>query len=140
MKKAITDFYNVKKNGHHVREKAVLCNGGFTVNPANFHHLFTYVMKALCEHCEYYQADILADVDTIRKMIANPADIDGIETKFIGIRKNGVDGNAYMEIKLNDPATYGANPYDAVFMFEINGNGDGFTGANLTMYEMEKSR
>ena len=29
---------------------------------------------------------------------------------------------------------------DAVFMFEINGNGDGFTGANLTMYEMEKSR
>ena len=140
MKKAITDFYRIKTDGHHVRRKAVLCNGGFALNSVNFTDLFTYVLSELCEHCKHYQTDFLIDVETIREMIANPDDIDGIQTKFIGIRESGTDGDTFMEIKLNDPISYGYEPYNAVFMFEMDGCGDGFSGANLTMYEMEKIR
>ena len=136
MKKFITDFYKVKDNGNHQTERAVFCNGGYYIKNEDFNRLFKYVLEALCEYCKHYQTDLLHDIDSIREMVKNPDDIDETYTSYIGIRKNGTDGKNFIEIRLNDPETFGDYPYYAMFAFEMNCNG--FNGATLTMYELEK--
>ena len=132
----INELY--RNGANYNRVKAVFADGYFFVTSSNFAELFRRVMQSLVDHCKHYPSDILYDIESIRAFLRNPDDVDGRRDFYIGIRENGVDGETFIKSRLENAAMYGENPYKSIYHLEIDCNG--FDGATLTMYEMEKSR
>lgn len=113
----IDDFRPVSKNKPLVAK----CWSYEDTNDANamivydIHKITDLLIKEAGKYCNCYATDVLCDIENIVRMIR-----DGVDAKtLIGFREMGVDGDASVLVKINDPLVYGEDVYKAIYMFEV---------------------
>lgn len=106
----------------------IVCYGGIVENEPyseNFHadinysSIFTELIQAVGCVCEFYASDLYFELRDIEKCVQY-LDTDIL---FIGIRKNGVDGNSFIQARIDkNSCSYEPNVYIKLYRLETKIN------------------
>lgn len=104
--------------------ESIKCTGGITENSpysdkfhadVNYSSIFTELIQAVGCLCEFYASDLYFELRDIEKCV-NCLDTDVL---FIGIRKNGVDGNDFISKRIDkNNINYSPNIYIKMYRLE----------------------
>lgn len=79
----------------------------------NLSSILCRLIKTAAYRCDYYCSDLFISWQSFEAAVKEPG--FGTQIMLLGFRDSGVDGNEFIQSRLNNTSAYGSNPYSELY-------------------------